>query len=88
VASQKGLGCIELFVSCVDGAVKYETTKPCGSLTHGAERFLRSCQLCSYTRTSQNFMELEGLLPCSQELSTGPYPEPDQSNPCHPIIYL
>jgi hypothetical protein len=29
------------------------------SLTHGAEPFLRSCQLCSYSRTSQHFMENE-----------------------------
>jgi hypothetical protein len=30
-------------------------------------------------------MEHEGSLPSLQELSTGPYPEPDQSNPSHPI---
>jgi hypothetical protein len=30
------------------------------SLTHGAEPFLRSFQLCSYSRTSQHFMEPGG----------------------------
>jgi hypothetical protein len=58
------------------------------SLNHGAEPFLRSCQLCIYSRTSQRFRETEGSLPPSQEPSTGPYPEPDRSNPSHPIISL
>jgi hypothetical protein len=33
-------------------------------------------------------MEPEGSLPCSQEPTTSPYPEPDQSNPYHPILPL
>jgi hypothetical protein len=33
------------------------------SLTHGAEPILRSCQLCSYSSTSQHFMEPDGSLP-------------------------
>jgi hypothetical protein len=45
------------------------------TITHGAEPFLRSCQFCSHSRTSQHFMEPEGSLPCSQEPSTGPYSE-------------
>jgi hypothetical protein len=32
-------------------------------------------------------MEPEGSLPYSQQLSAGPYPEPDQTSPYHPILY-
>jgi hypothetical protein len=33
-------------------------------------------------------MEPEALLPCSQEPSTIPYPEPDQVNPYYHILSL
>jgi hypothetical protein len=35
-----------------------------------------------------NFKEPEGLSPCSQEPSTGPYPEPVRSDPYHPILSI
>jgi hypothetical protein len=50
--------------------------------------FLIGRQLCSCSRTSQHFMDPEVTFPCSQEPSTGPYPEPDQSSPNHPILSL
>jgi hypothetical protein len=53
---------------------------------HGAEPFLRSHQLCSYSRITQHCMEPGGSLPCSQGPSSGPYREPDQSSPYHPIV--
>jgi hypothetical protein len=56
--------------------------------SHKSEPFLRSRQLRSYSRTSQHFMEPEGPFSCSQEPSTGPYPEPDQSSPYHTILSL
>jgi hypothetical protein len=57
-------------------------------LTHGAEPFFRSRQFCSYSRTSQRFMEPKGSSPCSRQPSNSPYPDPDQSNPYHPILSL
>jgi hypothetical protein len=33
-------------------------------------------------------MQPESSLPCLQEPSTGPYPEPDQSSPYHLILPL
>jgi hypothetical protein len=38
--------------------------------------------------SSQHFMEPEGSLPRSQELSNCTYPEPDQSNPHHSVLFL
>jgi hypothetical protein len=58
------------------------------SLTHGDQPFLRSRQFCSYSRTSQHFIEPESSLSCSQEPFTGPYPESDQFNSYHSILSL
>jgi hypothetical protein len=54
----------------------------------GAEHYSRGHKLCSHSVVSQNFMEPDGSLPRSQKLSTCIYPEPDQSSPKHPILYL
>jgi hypothetical protein len=53
-----------------------------------AELSLRRRQSPSYLRILQHFMEPEGSLPCSQEPAIGPYPQPDQSGPYHPILSL
>jgi hypothetical protein len=47
---------------------------------HESESFLGSRQLCTYSKISQNFMEIYGSLPCSQELSTSSYPKANQSS--------
>jgi hypothetical protein len=58
-------------------------------LLYGAEYCSRDHQLCSHLRVSQCFMEPKHSLPHSQELSTCPCPEPDQSSPvCFCMIHL
>jgi hypothetical protein len=57
-------------------------------ILHRAESFLKSFQSFGYSRTSQYFMEPEGSVLCSQELAIAPYPEPDESDPYHPILFL
>jgi hypothetical protein len=56
--------------------------------THKPEPFLRSRQLCSYSRNSQDFTEPAGSLPCSQEPYAGLCPGPDKSNPLRSILIL
>jgi hypothetical protein len=57
-------------------------------LIHEAEPVLRSRQFCSHSRTSKHFTEPEGSIPCSQEPSTSPCPEPYQSSPHHSNLSL
>jgi hypothetical protein len=67
--------------------LKFSLTARCYIPTnwlHGAEPFLRSRQICSYLRASQNFTETEGLLPRSQD----PYRQPNRSSPYHFILSI
>jgi hypothetical protein len=63
--------------------LRYITNQLCGAEYHS-----RGYKLCSYSVVSQHFMEPEGSLPRSQELSTCTYPEPDQLSPHHPVLSL
>jgi hypothetical protein len=49
----------------------------------GAEYRSSGRKLCGHSVVSQHFMEPEGSLPSSQELSTCTYPETDKSSPEH-----
>jgi hypothetical protein len=42
----------------------------------------------SATQLPNIFMEPEGSLPCSEEPSTSPYPDPDECSLHHPILFL
>jgi hypothetical protein len=44
--------------------------------------------IVSFSKILNILQEPEGSLPCSRKPSTGPYPEPDQTSPYHPIVYL
>jgi hypothetical protein len=55
---------------------------------YGADRHSRGRQLGSHSILSEHFIEPEGSLPCSQQLSTFSYPEPDRSSSHHPILSL
>jgi hypothetical protein len=48
----------------------------------------RDHRFCSHSRSSQHFMEPEGSLPHSQELSNCPYPDPDDSTQQPPLPIL
>jgi hypothetical protein len=58
------------------------------NLLHRVESFLRSRQSFSHSRNSQYFMESHGSLSCSQDPAIGPCPQPDESNPCHSVLFL
>jgi hypothetical protein len=85
-------GCVRYrsrkWVTCYLGMVHHQVANGGDCQLHGAGPFFRSCQLCSYSRTSQCFMEPEVSFPRSQEPPTGPCPVPDQSSPYHPILSL
>jgi hypothetical protein len=53
---------------------------------YAAKSFLRRHLSLIYSRISEHFMEPDGSLLCSQEPSNGPYTEPDQPSPYHPIL--
>jgi hypothetical protein len=60
---------------------RVQSTIKITSQPYGAEHYSRDSLLLGHSIVSQHFMEPEGSIPNSQELSTCPYLEPDQSSP-------
>jgi hypothetical protein len=82
---------LEEFISCKP-AILMRNSDPIYaynlSFTYGSEPFLRICQLCSYSITSQYFMEPKNSLPFSRKPFTNLYLKPDRSSPYHSILSL
>jgi hypothetical protein len=55
---------------------------------HGAKSFIGRQQLLNHPKNSQHFMEPEGSILWSQEITSGPCPEPEESSPWSHILFL
>jgi hypothetical protein len=60
----------------------------CDQLTSSSWALLEMQQVAHLFNDFLPLMEPENWFPCSQEHSTGPYFEPDQSSPYHPTLRL
>jgi hypothetical protein len=69
------------------GSFQYVLQTQCRALTSWRWALLEKPPIVQLLKNFQHFMEPEGSLPCSQEPSTGPYPQPNQSSQYQPILY-
>jgi hypothetical protein len=65
-----------------------ETLTKTNQITSWSRALLEKLAVVWLFKNFQEFYEPKGSLPRSKEPSTGPYPEPDQSSPHHPILSL